>query len=120
VADNALPLFEGAGKFYVYIYRDPRPRKKLVIIYVGKGTAKHKRADIHWDYGACNPMLRAILKKCRDAGLEPIRRIVFWTDDEAPAFDYERALIKKFGRRDLIWSPRAGLDRMRLLVIAGA
>ncbi|WP_431861369.1 NUMOD3 domain-containing DNA-binding protein [Azospirillum sp.] len=101
MAENTLPLFEGAGKFYVYIYRDPRPGKRGVPIYVGKGSQAYGRADDHWGGKATNRMLRGILAKVRSAGLEPIIEIVAWFDDEAAAFCLERSLIAKFGRRDL-------------------
>lgn len=100
MADNKLPLFEGAGKFYVYLYRDPRPKKKLVPIYVGKGTAKRKRADIHWREGARNPILAALFDKFVALDLEPIIEIVGWYDDEDAAFAAEIAFIARFGRRD--------------------
>lgn len=100
MADNMMPLFEGAGKFYVYIYRDPRPKKKLVPIYVGKGMAFYKRADIHLR-GAKNEILNRILKKIKAADLQPIVEVVAWYDVEADAFECEKALIAKFGRINL-------------------
>lgn len=99
MADNKLPLFEGAGKFYVYVYRDPRPKKKLSPIYVGKGTAAHGRADVHWKKGARNPLLKAVLDKIKALNLEPIIEIVAWFDDEKEAFECEQHLIAKFGIR---------------------
>ncbi|HEY0120655.1 MAG TPA: NUMOD3 domain-containing DNA-binding protein [Rhizobium sp.] len=99
MADNKLPLFEGAGKFYVYVYRDPRPKKKMVPIYVGKGTAAHGRADVHWKKGARNPLFKAVLDKVKALDLVPIIEIVAWFDDEAEAFQYEQRLIEKFGIR---------------------
>lgn len=101
MAENALPLFANAGRFYVYVYRDPRPRKGNAAIYVGKGSPKWNRADDHWVRSAPNPILRRVLTKIRHAGLAPTREIVAWYDDEAAAFSCERALIKTFGRRDL-------------------
>lgn len=101
MAENLLPLFANAGRFYVYVYRDPRPRKGNAVIYVGKGSPKWGRADDHWMRHAPNPILSRILTKIRDAGLSPIREIVAWYDDEGAAFACEKALIKAFGRRDV-------------------
>jgi hypothetical protein len=103
MADNTLPLFADAGKFYVYVYRDPRPKKKGCPIYVGKGTAKHRRADQH-KHGTQhphNPLFGRILAKIRGLKLEPIVEIVAWYDIETDAFEYEKNLIAAFGRRDL-------------------
>lgn len=99
MADNMLPLFAGSGKFYVYVYRDPRPRKKLAPIYVGKGTAANKRADDHWRNRTHNHFLESVLKKIRRCGLTPPIEIVAWTDDEQSALDLECSFISKFGRR---------------------
>lgn len=100
MAENTLPLFADAGKFYVYVYRDPRPKKKHAPIYVGKGTASHGRADVHWARGTHNPILKKIFAKIRADGLAPSIEVVGWFDDENSAFSLERALIAKFGRRD--------------------
>lgn len=102
MAENMLPLFGGAGKFYVYVYRDPRPTKGLVPIYVGKGDPKRRRADVHWKASkAQNPILARMLAKFRTMGLEPIVEIVAWYDDEDAAFIYEKLLIAKYGRLNL-------------------
>ena len=100
MAENTLPLFADAGKFYVYVYRDPRPRKKNAPIYVGKGTAAYGRADVHWRDGARNPLLRNVLSKIKSASLAPVIEIVGWFDEECEAFSLEKKLINKFGRRD--------------------
>jgi hypothetical protein len=100
MAIDTLPLDLGRDKpFYVYLYRDPRPRKRLAPIYVGKGKAKTGRADIHWRLRTHNTLLAAILRKIADAGLEPIVEIIGWFDDDDTAYQCERALIAKFGRR---------------------
>jgi len=102
MALNTIPLFQDTGKFYVYVIRDPRPRKKNVPICVGKGTAKRGRADQHFKRsGAKNPILNNIIAKCRAAGFEMQSEIIAWFGDEEKAFDCERALIAKFGRRDI-------------------
>ncbi|HEX2753719.1 MAG TPA: NUMOD3 domain-containing DNA-binding protein [Alphaproteobacteria bacterium] len=99
MADNTLPLFADSGKFYVYIYRDPRPGKKLVPIYVGKGTAAHGRADVHWKKGARNPLFKAVLDKIKARNREPVIEIVAWFDSEYEAFQCEQRLIEKIGVR---------------------
>ena len=99
MADESLPLFADAGKFYTYIIYDSRPRKHREPIYVGKGC--RDRADVHWREGTHNPILRAKFAKIRAVGLEPIVHIEFRSDDDAAVFACERKLIAKFGRRDL-------------------
>lgn len=110
MATDTLSLDFGRDKpFYVYLYRDPRPRKKNAPIYVGKGTAAHERADSHWRYGTHNLILGRILQKIRNAGLEPAIEIVAWFDHEADAFALETALIRQIGRRDLRSGPLANM-----------
>lgn len=101
MAVDTIPLLSGSAPFYVYVYHDPRRGKRHAPIYVGKGTAALGRADIHWKGRSQSPLLRKILYKIRAAGLEPLIEIVGWFDDEDAAFALERALIKRFGRRDL-------------------
>lgn len=98
MAENVLPLFAGAGKFYVYVYLDVRPKKAGTPIYVGKGTASNGRADVHWTKPCKNPLLSRILQKIRQAELAPEIKIVGWFDDEDEAFGLERSLIARFGR----------------------
>jgi hypothetical protein len=101
MAIDTLPMDFGSDKpFYVYIYRDTRPRKRLAPIYVGKGAARNGRADVHWRRGASNKMLQRILDKIRAAGREPIVEIVGWFDVEEEAFACEVELIRRFGRRN--------------------
>lgn len=87
-------------RYYVYVYRDPRPGEELAPIYVGKGTARQKRADFHWKVKAANSFFSAILDKIRADGLDPIIEIAARFDDERDAFSLERELIRKFGRRN--------------------
>lgn len=102
MATDTLGLDFGRDKpFYVYLYRDPRPRKRLQPIYVGKGTAAQRRADVHWRSGTRNPILRRMFAKFRSLSLAPAIEIIAWFDDEADAFALERSLIARFGRRDL-------------------
>jgi hypothetical protein len=109
MAENALPLFANAGKYYVYVYRDPRPSKRRQPIYVGKGTAAQDRADYHWCKRACNPILNNVFAKQRKRGLVPVIEIVGWYDDENAAFSLEKALISKIGRRDNASGPLCNL-----------
>lgn len=89
------------GKFYVYVYLDPRPGKGLQPIYVGKGTVDLDRASYHWERRCVNPFLQNVLDKIRAAGLVPQITIVAYMEDEEEAFAMERDLIAKYGRRDL-------------------
>ena len=89
------------GKFYVYVYLDPRPGKGLQPIYVGKGTVDLDRASYHWEKRCVNPFLQNVLDKIRAAGLVPQITIAAYMDDEEDAFAMERELIAEYGRRDL-------------------
>lgn len=101
MAANTLSLDFGRDKrFYVYVYRDSRLRNLGAPIYVGKGTAWRRRADQHWKRRAQNPILAAILDKIRAEGLAPMIEVVAWFVDESDAFNLERGLIAKFGRRN--------------------
>lgn len=102
IAADPLPLDFTSGKaFYVYLYRDPRPRKKQAAIYVGKGMVKHARAEAQLRRNPTNnPFLAHILSKITAAGLQPIIEIIGAFDNEEDAFKCEIALIKQLGRRD--------------------
>jgi hypothetical protein len=89
------------GKFYVYVYLDPRPGKGLQPIYVGKGTVDLDRASYHWERRCVNPFLQSVLDKIRAAGLVPQITIAAYMEDESEAFAMERNLIAQYGRRDL-------------------
>jgi len=89
------------GKFYVYVYLDPRPGKGLQPIYVGKGTVDLDRASYHWERRCVNPFLQNVLDKIRAAGLVPQITIAAYMEDEEEAFAMERDLITQYGRRDL-------------------
>lgn len=88
-------------RFYVYVYRDPRPGKGLAAIYVGKGSIARQRAMDHWRRGTSNPLFASVLEKIRDFGATPVIEIVQRFSEESEAHALEIALIKKFGRRDL-------------------
>lgn len=102
-ADPPPLLCDDGARFVVYLYRDPRPRKKNAPIYVGKGTSWYGRPDDHWSNKnrSHNPLFGNVLSKIRSAGLKPIVEIIAAYDEEADAFYLEKALIKRFGRRDL-------------------
>lgn len=89
------------GKFYVYVYLDPRPGKGLQPIYVGKGTVDLDRASDHWERRCTNRFLQSVLDKIRLVGLVPQITIAAYMDDENEAFAMERDLIAQYGRRDL-------------------
>jgi hypothetical protein len=89
------------GKFYVYVYLDPRPGKGLQPIYVGKGTVDLDRASDHWERRCVNPFLQRVLDKIRAAGLVPQITIAAYMDSENEAFAMECDLIAEYGRRDL-------------------
>lgn len=110
-AVDPLPLDFSTGKgFYVYLYRDPRPRKGLRPIYVGKGKAGDARADVHWSgHKRTNTFFARVLNKIRAAGLLPIIEVISWFDNEAAAFHCEIALINQIGRRDLGLGPLCNL-----------
>ena len=109
MAENALPLFANAGRFYVYIYRDPRPSRRRRPIYVGKGMAARERADSHWSKGTHNPILARLFRKFQKMNLTPTIELVGWFDDERAAFALEIALIRKIGRLDLKTGPLCNL-----------
>jgi len=92
---------QSPGKFYVYVYLDPRPGKGLQPIYVGKGTVDLDRASYHWERRCVNPFLQKVLDKIRAAGLVPQITIAAYMEDEEEAFAMERDLIVQYGRRDL-------------------
>lgn len=90
--------------FYVYIYFDPRSGKK-VPIYVGKGTQKptdkrKKRAWSHWNKTP-NKFFQRVLLKIKQVGLRPSVAIIDVGSSEEEAFELEKKLIAKYGRRDL-------------------
>jgi hypothetical protein len=88
-------------RFYVYLIRDPRPGKRKVPIYVGKGNRDRAFRHVRRNATARNPMLAAIIVKCRARRCEPPVKIVARFETEAEAFRAEKALILKYGRRDL-------------------
>lgn len=86
-------------KFYVYVYRDPRPTKNKQPVYVGKGTGDRDLS--HWSRGSHNKPLQDFMSHLRARVLVAICERVFETDDEQAAFAKEIELIALYGRRDL-------------------
>src|SRR5262249_50292250 len=93
-------------KFYVYVYYDPRPGVRGRFSYydapilVGKGSGN--RSKHHWGKlrrKHPNDILRKILAQCEARGLEPRHEIVARFDCPFAAFDCEKKLIAKYGRR---------------------
>lgn len=95
-------------KFYVYVYRDPRPTKNNQPVYVGKGTGDR---DASHQWGSHNKPLQDFLSHLKQAGLEPSFSRVFETDDEQAAFAKEIELIAQYGRRDLRLGPLFNLTQ---------
>jgi hypothetical protein len=88
-------------KFYVYIYRDPRPGKRRQPFYVGKGHGNRLNFHLYPSASKSNRLLKHLIAKIHRAGLTPIRKLVRRFVNEANAFKFEIALIAKYGRRDL-------------------
>jgi hypothetical protein len=86
---------------YVYVYRDPRPRKNNAPVYVGKGSKE--RAFEHWrqPYRCKNKQLSNLLNLLRRGGLEPSIEIVWECETEREALNKEIELIGLYGRSDL-------------------
>ena len=86
-------------KFYVYVYRDPRPSKNSQPVYIGKGTGDRDLS--HWSRGSHNKPLQDFLSHLRGRGMTASVERVFETDNEQEAFAKEMQLIELYGRRDL-------------------
>ncbi|CAN5576558.1 hypothetical protein BH10PSE14_BH10PSE14_06670 [soil metagenome] len=99
MADSALPSSADDSKFYVYLYRDPRPGREMTPIYVGKGQAANDRANVHWRQRSHNQSLNRVLNKIRKLDLVPVIEIVGRFQSEQDAFQCEIELISKFGRQ---------------------
>jgi hypothetical protein len=98
---DPLPLDFGRDKPYcVYVYFDPRPKKKRQPIYVGKGMTESRPAQ-HWRRGSHNFLLREVLDDVAEAGLQPIIEYAGFFDKESDALRYEQGLIAKYGRRNI-------------------
>ena len=87
--------------YYVYVIRDPRPGKSNAPIWVGKGSGQRYLERLKPGCPFNNPLLAAVIAKCRVLGLEPQSTIVQRFETEALAFTVEVQLIARYGRRDL-------------------
>ena len=87
-----------SGRFYTYLYRDPRPGKDGAPIWVGKGRGRRMYAHLRKSH---NRILERIIVKCRKVALEPIVERFAYVKDEQSAHAAERFLIALVGRRDL-------------------
>ena len=89
--------------FYVYVYFNPMNEGEPEPFYVGKGSGN--RYLIHLNENLQkkdrNKLKVHILEKIKKAGLEPIIKKVFESDDEEAVKQVEIELIAKYGRRDL-------------------
>jgi hypothetical protein len=87
-------------RFYVYLYRDPRPGMNNCPRYVGKGSGR--RAYQHLtDIARTNLDVSLFMTECKKLGLTPELEIVgtFATEEEALRFEIKR--IARYGRVDL-------------------
>jgi hypothetical protein len=89
-----------SNDFYVYLLLDPR--RYYLPFYIGKG--KGDRANHHLKYEShakTNTFKKSVIQKIRISGQEP--KVMFWAVNltESEAFDLEKQLIARFGRRDL-------------------
>jgi len=88
-------------KFYVYIIRDPRPGKRKVPIYVGKGKDRRAYSHQHRGHKHKNGALRRFFKECKKLKLDAPVEIIKYFNNDMDAFIKEIALIAKYGRVDL-------------------
>ena len=89
-----------SNSFYVYLLLDPR--RDYLPFYVGKG--KGNRAHHHLRYEShakINRFKKAVIDKIKEANRDV--KIKIWKDglSEEEAFNLEKDLIQRFGRRDL-------------------
>jgi hypothetical protein len=84
-----------SNEFYVYVLLDPR--KEFIPFYVGKGKGDRKNDTLRERSNRGNTFKSATIKK--DCGLKPI--VSIWDDNlpESKAFEIEKELISRFGRR---------------------
>lgn len=85
------------SKYYVYTYAYPESMGGAVF-YVGKGT--DKRIDAHEKEAKSDfqGMRHKIIRSIWGAGEQPVKRIVFETDDEPLAYRRERELIALYSK----------------------
>jgi hypothetical protein len=81
--------------YCVYVYRDPRPGRNRVPVYVGAGLARSRPND-HWKGRSTNPRLADFITELKYAGLRPIIELVERFDRRDEALQLEKTLIDKF------------------------
>lgn len=86
-------------KFYVYKYIDPVSNLPF---YIGKGTGKRMFKHLSETFNNTeNRKKYAYIKGLRNKGLEPVVEIIKDGLSEQQAYDIEKELIIKYGRRDI-------------------
>lgn len=85
-------------KFYVYSLKDPQ---KNEVFYIGKGSGKRALSHFNereWKY---NTRKGRKIKQILESGKIPEVEILFETDNEEEAYDYEEMKIKELGRKNI-------------------
>jgi hypothetical protein len=82
-------------RFYVYLIYNPWSGRP---VYVGKGQGR--RAREHLTGERTNPDVVEFMRKCRQRGRKPDIRYDREGVTEAEALQREKALIKRYGRKD--------------------
>lgn len=104
-------------KFYVYVYLDPRKKGNFnyknyffpfLPFYVGKGFGNRMYEHLKFKDNS-NPYKNRILKKIYQTNMEPIIIKVKSNLFEHSAFNFEKALIKKIGRKNIGTGPLSNL-----------
>lgn len=83
-----------AGRYYVYLYRDPASGEP---VYVGKGQGRRSREHLS---NSSSPRLSNLIAARGKEGLVVEPEVVAVCEAEGSAFLVEQALIKFFGRQD--------------------
>lgn len=100
-------------KFYVYILVDPRTD---VVFYTGKGCGSRIKAHETEARSKCSCYKCNKIRKIWSVGLEVVRQIVFTTNNEQEAYDYEAWLINEIGLGKLTnRKPGGGIGRAVLI-----
>lgn len=98
-------------KYYVYALCDPRvPYSddifKYLPLYIGKGSGNRYEIHLREAKGlrkpsTANPMKVRALKEIYDCGLEPVLIKIEENLDSKSAYEREKSLIVRFGRKDI-------------------
>ena len=100
------------NKFYIYAYLDPRNNKKHIYedlslefnskpIYIGKGKNERifdhlKNLENNYNF---NKIFSSTLKKIKHFELNDLLKVIQYFEDEQEAFEYEKRIIEKIGRK---------------------